>query len=238
MNKKQSERLSKILRSSSVEDASEALVARIGDIKYPTDDIEEDINILRIMERTFCTKNKGLKLNVRDVKKWPELFDKCENIFEISAPNLSLYAQVILRETIGHRYSDFFKLRKKKEDKLNESYGLAFDISDKQNFYSHKDASSFWNGTAYMRCGKIAKAAPFFARVVNNRLSFNQIRMHRLKVEASFSFFIEYPLYTPDNISEGLSALIEQNKRFKDMFGPDACVPEPKMKSYIERWLK
>ena len=63
MNKKKSERLAKILKSSSVEDASETLIATIGSIEYPPDEIEEDINVLRIMERTFSTKSKGLKLN-------------------------------------------------------------------------------------------------------------------------------------------------------------------------------
>ena len=236
MKKKASEKLANILRSRPVAEAAEILVSKIGDIQYPADDIEEDINILRIMERTFSVKNKGLKLKARDIKPWTGLFKRCEEILELS--DLSPYAQVIMRETIGHRYADIFRLCKRYEDKMNASYGKSFELASIHNFYAHKDASSFWHGTAYYKCGKIAKSAPFFARVVvSNRLEFNQVRMHRLKIEASYDFFIKHPEYTPEHMKDGVEALVSQNKNFKEVFGKKACIPDTRIKTYKKRWL-
>ncbi len=231
MNRKKSDRLASRIRSALIPCVARELSLTIGSLDYPGDG-EEDINILRIMERVFSTKQKGLKLKPKDVKHWPMLFDRCEKILEASS--LGVYPEVILRETLAHRYSDYYRLHRKYENRFNECYGFAFKASSENNIYSHKDASSFWNGTAYLRCGKIAKASKSFLRVMQNRLSFRQTRMHQLKVQASFDFFLDHPDYVPDNMGDCVAALIEQNDRFREKF--KVGISKDKINKY-KRWL-
>ena len=146
INKKESVRLSRSIRNDTVHKASETLVKYMKDLQYSSE--HENINVLRIMERTFFAKSKGLKLLKKDVKSWSKLFNKCEKIFDISFNNISEYSQVVLMETISHRYADYYRLNRKNEFHLNNGYAFARDISNKNNFYNHKDASSFWNGYA------------------------------------------------------------------------------------------
>lgn len=211
---------------------SNAIIKRFNKIKYGQDVMP----CLRFMEWVFGVKNKGLNLDKQSIVHWPKIFIKCEDFLIEYANQFSDYATIILRETLAHRYSDYYRFYRKYEDRFNNHYNFSFSKASELDYGLHKDGSMFWNGVAYNRCNEISKASFFFKIVVLNRLDYSDIRMPILKVQSSFDFFEKNIDMTPDQMSVCVYKLKEQNDKLAKLVGINNSIPEEKINRYINLW--
>ena len=191
---------------------------------------------LRFFENVFSVKEKGLKLSKKIVSNWDGIFYKSEVLLSLVENKLQIYPLIILKETLAHRYADYYRFTGKHENKFNEYYEFSRKNSKINNYGLHIDGGAFWNGVAYERCNEIEKAATFFNMVVQNRLTFVDVRMPVLKVQSSFDFFIKNKEYVPQNIGQCVQKLEEQNCKYGDFLGTSLPVPQRKIDAYKTKW--
>lgn len=221
-------------RSKPVNAVVDGIVKNFSMSKY---DINHDNTpYLRFAEWYFGAKKKGLKLSKASVTHWPKLFKKYELIITESYPHIHDYAKIILKETVAHRYADYYRLFKKYEGKFNEYYSFSNSVSSLHNYGLHIDGSLFWNGVAYERSGNILKASKYYKKVVLNRLTYKDPRMPILKVQSSFNFFEKYPKFAPQQIHECVIKLEEQNDKLKLIVGENCAISNKTINYYKKKW--
>lgn len=227
MTIKKSKRIANRFKSLDLDTVSGEIIRMYKDLQYS---VELPISYLRLVEFIFDAKYKGIKLRKRNVVKWPKLFSKFESVLKLVSPHISIYGQVVLRETLAHRYADFYRLRGKHESKFNEHYKFAYEQSKKHKFHVHIDKAACWNGIVYEKCKKMSQAAIYFNLVAQNRLSYESVIFPRLKVESAFDFFVRNTKYSPSNIRECVRCLVKQNAKMQKKYGDS--ISSKKMNRY------
>ena len=229
---KKMKNLAEKVRSHSIGSTIDSIVQNFNKSKYGDDNTP----YLRFAEWYFGAKYKGLKLNKSSIKHWPKLFKKYEEIITEADAHIHDYARLILKETVAHRYADYYRFFKKYEGKFNQYYNFSNHVANKHQYGLHIDGSLFWNGVAYERTGDIYKASEYYKQVVLNRLTYKDPRMPILKVQSSFSFFEKYPKFTPQQIHECVIKLEEQNDQLKSIVGENCAISNKTINYYKKKW--
>lgn len=209
MNLKESKKIANSFVNQFSDTILKKVMKRFEKIRYGNDVMP----FLRFFEFVFEVKNKGINVSLKHVQNWKKTFQKCETLVTKSK-NIDIFPQIVLHETLAHRYSDYYRITGKYEDKFNEHYSFSYNNAKKNNFGLHIDGSAFWNGVAYERCGKINEASKYFLFVIQNRLEYVDVRMPILKVQSSFDFFIKYPQFVPNFMMNAVIALEKQNVEY------------------------
>lgn len=107
-------------------------------------------------------KKNGRGANPRE---WGEIFPRIEKIVEIINDRGSIYARIIMNETIAHRYADYFIQMGIHSEKMKKCYKKAHELAVKYKYLKNIDSTLYWLAVAYEKGGRPDLARKYYCKV-------------------------------------------------------------------------
>jgi len=106
-----------------------------------------------------------------DMTGWENILPRVEEILRIADERGSEFCRMILHETVGHRYLDFWLNTKdpEYEDKMKQCYLESNRLAKKLNCLKNIDSSLYWLAEAYKRAGRNHEAHKYYCAVANRK---------------------------------------------------------------------
>jgi len=121
-------------------------------------------------------------------KQWGNIFPRVEEILSLVNKEGSIFAKMVMNESVAHRYADYYlqtikpKTKKKYEKKMKKCYTYAYNLSLTTKHTKFMDSAMYWLAVAYQKGNEMHKAIPYYCMVANREGKRHRNKYHLSKI--------------------------------------------------------